>query len=78
MLALPSKVMEICFIVLRYGHTISYTEEKRKAYKVLVGKCEGMSVFGRWRHKWQYNTVMDVKETVWMWKRIHLAQDRDQ
>jgi hypothetical protein len=47
MLALPSKVMVICFIVLSYEHTISYVEEKRKAYRVLVGKCEGMGVFGR-------------------------------
>jgi hypothetical protein len=32
----------------------------------------------RERHKWQDNTVMDLKETGWMWKRIHLVQDRDQ
>jgi hypothetical protein len=32
----------------------------------------------RERYKWQDNTVMDLKETGRMWKRIHLAQDREQ
>jgi hypothetical protein len=48
--------------------------EKRKVYKVLVGKPEGKRPLGRPRPRWEDRIRMDLRETVdW----IRLAQDRD-
>jgi hypothetical protein len=45
----------------------------------IVGKSEGKRPLGRYKHIWDYNIRMDIKEIVlessdW----IHVAQDRDQ
>jgi hypothetical protein len=53
--------------------------EKRKAYRILVGKPEGKSPLGRPRRRWENNIRMDLREIEWSgmdW--IYLAQDRDQ
>jgi hypothetical protein len=52
--------------------------EKRKVYKVLVGKPEGNRPLGRPRRRWKYGIRMDLREiglgsVDW----ILLSQDRD-
>jgi hypothetical protein len=39
--------------------------EKRNAYRILVGKPEGMRLLGRPRRKWVDNIKMDVREIGW-------------
>jgi hypothetical protein len=53
-------------------------EEKRNAYRILVGNPEGRPL-GRPRRRWVDNIKMDLREIGWDgvdW--IDLAQDRDQ
>jgi len=52
--------------------------EKRRVYRVLMGKPEGKRPLGRPRSRWDDNIKMDLKEVGcggmdW----IDLAQDRD-
>jgi hypothetical protein len=52
--------------------------EKRKPYRLLVGKPEGRRPLGRPRCRWLDNIRMDLVEVGWSdvdW--IVLAQDRD-
>jgi hypothetical protein len=52
---------------------------KRNAYRILVGKPEGMRPIGRPRRRWVDNIKTDLRETGWDgmdW--IDLAQDIDQ
>jgi hypothetical protein len=54
-------------------------EEKRTAYRILVGMPEGKRPLGRARRMWVDNIKMDLREVGWDgmdW--IDLAQDRDQ
>jgi hypothetical protein len=39
--------------------------EKRKPYRVLVGKPEGRRPLGRPRHRWLDNIRMDLVEVGW-------------
>jgi hypothetical protein len=39
--------------------------EKRKAYRLLVGKPEGKRPLGRPRRRWLDNIRMDLVEVVW-------------
>jgi hypothetical protein len=60
------------------GH-VACTGEKRKAYRILVGKPEGKRPLERPRRRWADNIEMDLREIIrdgmdW----IGLAQDRDQ
>jgi hypothetical protein len=60
------------------GH-VARTEDKRNAYRILVGKPEGKRPQGRPRHRWVDNIKIDLREVGWDgmdW--INLAQDRDQ
>jgi hypothetical protein len=53
--------------------------EMRNVYNILVGNLEGKSSLGGPRHRWDNNSVMDLREIGWEgvdW--IHLAQERDQ
>jgi hypothetical protein len=53
-------------------------EEKRKAYRLLVGKPERKRPLERPRHRWVNNIRMDLGEVGWGdvdW--IGLDQDRD-
>jgi hypothetical protein len=34
--------------------------ERRDAYRVLAGKCEGKRLLGRLRHRWEDNIKMDL------------------
>jgi hypothetical protein len=52
--------------------------EKRKAYRLLVGKPEGNRPLGRPRHRWVDNIRIDLCEVGWGdedW--IGLAKDRN-
>jgi hypothetical protein len=54
-------------------------EEKRNAYRILVGKPKGKRPLGRLSHRWMDNIKMDLREIGWNcmdW--IDMAQDRDQ
>jgi hypothetical protein len=60
------------------GH-VARMEEKRNAYRILVGKLEGKRSLGRQRRRWMGLIKMDLREIEWNgmdW--IVLAQDRDQ
>jgi hypothetical protein len=53
-------------------------KEKRKAYRLLVGKPEGKRPLGRPRRRWVDNIKMNLLEIGWGgvdW--IGLTQDRD-
>jgi hypothetical protein len=53
--------------------------DKRKAYRILVGKPEGKRPLGTPRCRWVNNSKMDLGDIGWDgldW--IHLDQDRDQ
>jgi 3-oxoacyl-ACP reductase-like protein len=50
--------------------------DRRGVYRVLVGKPEGVTPFGRPRRRWEYNIKMDLKavsceDVGWN----HLARD---
>jgi len=52
--------------------------ERRRVYKVLVGKSEGKRPLGRPRRRWEDNIKMDLQEVGYGgmdW--IELAQDRE-
>jgi hypothetical protein len=40
-------------------------EEKRVAYRILVGRPEGRRPFGRPRRRWEDNIKMDLQEVGW-------------
>jgi hypothetical protein len=54
-------------------------EDRRGAYRVLVGKPEGKRPLGTPRHRWEENIKMDLQEVGWGggmdW--IDLAQNGD-
>jgi len=59
------------------GHVVRIGD-KRRAYRILVGKPEGKRLLGRPRLRWEDNIKMDLKEVGcggmdW----IYLVQDRD-
>jgi hypothetical protein len=60
------------------GEARSTYEERRGAYKVLLGKPEGKRLFGRLRRRWKDNIKMDLQEVesgCMEW--IDLSQYRD-
>jgi hypothetical protein len=60
------------------GHVARTGEEKKNAYRLLMGKPEGRRPLGRPRLRWLDNIRMDVVEIGWGdvdW--IGQAQDRD-
>jgi hypothetical protein len=60
------------------GGPYSKNEEKRNAYRLLVGKPEGQRPLGRPRCSWVDNIRMDLGELRWgdvVW--IGLAKDRN-
>jgi len=63
---------------MRWAGHVACREERRGAYRVLVGKPEGKRPLGRPRHRWENNIKMDLQEVVcggMHW--IELAQDSD-
>ena len=47
------------------GRACSTHEERRDAYRVLVGKPNGRRPFGRTWRRWEDNIKMDLREAGW-------------
>jgi hypothetical protein len=74
----PSIIKIIKSRRMRWAGHVACMGEKRKAYRLLVGKPEGKRPLGRPRHRWVDNTRMDLGEVGWSdvdWSG--LAQDRN-
>jgi hypothetical protein len=50
---------------MRWAGHVSQLGEKRKVYRLLVGKPEGKRPLGRPRHRWVGNIRMDLVEVGW-------------
>jgi hypothetical protein len=60
---------------MRWAGHVARTEEKRNAYRILVGKPDGKRPLGRTRRRWADNIKIDLRQdgTVWTgssWLRI--------
>jgi hypothetical protein len=63
---------------MRWAGHVERTRERNGVYSVLVGKPEGKKPFGRPRHRWEDNIMMDLHEVeCWSVDWIELALDRD-
>jgi hypothetical protein len=62
---------------LRLAGHVAYMEERRVAYRVMVGKPEGRRSFVRPRHRCEDNIKMDLQKVVGGMEWIDLAQSRD-
>jgi hypothetical protein len=51
-----------------------FMEEKRNAYKILVGKREGKRPLGRPRRRCEDNIQMDTREIGLIWLRIRTSE----
>jgi hypothetical protein len=74
----PSKIRMVKSRKMRWKGHVARMEEKRNAYKLLVGKLEGKRPLGRPRRRWVDGWWMDLGEVGWGgvdW--IGLAQDRN-
>jgi hypothetical protein len=75
----PDNIGQIKSRRMRWAGHATRMGEKRKLYKVLVGKPEREGPLGRPRRGWEYGIRMDVREIglagVVDW--IQLAQDGD-
>jgi hypothetical protein len=64
---------------MRLGGHVARVEEKRNAYRILVGKPVGKKPLGRPRRRWVDNIKIDLRCIGWDGiDRIDLGQDRDQ
>jgi hypothetical protein len=50
---------------MRWAGNVARFGERRSAYRVLVGKPEGMRPLGRPRRRWKDNIKMDIHEVGW-------------
>jgi hypothetical protein len=74
----PDIIRQVKSRGMRWAGHVARMGEKRKVYKVLVGKPEGKRPLGRPRRRWEDGIRMDLGETDlggvdW----IRLAQNRD-
>jgi len=63
---------------MRWAGYAARLDEERDAYRVLVGRPEGMRRFGRPRCKWENNIKMNLQAKGWgnmHW--IDVAEDRN-
>jgi hypothetical protein len=64
---------------MRWAGHIARMGKKRNAYRIWVGKPEGMRSVGRHRRRWEDNIRVDLREIGWgCMDWIDLFQDRDQ
>ncbi|KAJ4429783.1 hypothetical protein ANN_21987 [Periplaneta americana] len=64
---------------LRWAGHVARMDESRNAYRVLVGRPEGIRPLGRPRRRWEDNIKMDLREVSYDGRDwINLAQDRDE
>jgi len=47
---------------MRWAGHVAHIGEKRSAYRILIGKHEGMRPLGRSRRRWHDNIRMDLRE----------------
>jgi hypothetical protein len=74
----PSRIRIIKSMRMRWARHVARMGEKRNAYRLFVGKPDGMRPLGRPRRRWVDNIKMYLLEIGWSgvdW--IGLAQDRD-
>jgi hypothetical protein len=74
----PSIIRIIKSRRMRWAGHVERMGEKRKVYRLLVGRLEGKRPLGRARRRWVYNIRMDLGEVGWGdvdW--IGLAKDRN-
>jgi hypothetical protein len=74
----PSVIRIIKARMMRCAGHVARMEEKRNAYRLLVGKPEGRRPLGRPKRRWLDSIRMDLVEVGWAdvdW--IGLAEDRD-
>jgi hypothetical protein len=75
----PSIIRVIKSSRMRWTGYVVQMGKRRNAYRILVGKPEGMRPLGRPRGSWLDNIKIDVREIGWDgmdW--IDLVQDRNQ
>jgi hypothetical protein len=61
------------------GHVGRMVEDKKNAYRILVGKPDGKKPLGRPRRRWTDNIKIDLGEIGWDgMDLIDLPQNRDQ
>jgi K+-sensing histidine kinase KdpD len=61
------------------GGAVARTGNMRNAHKILLGKSEKKRSLERFRHRWEDNIIMDLKDIGWEdVDCFHLAQDRIQ
>jgi hypothetical protein len=51
--------------MMRWAEHIASMQEKRNAYRILVGKPEGKRPIGRPRHRWEDNIEINLREIGW-------------
>jgi len=56
---------------------VARIEDRRCAYRVLVGGREGKRPPGRPQHRWESNIKLGLQEFGWGMNWIDLAQDRE-
>jgi len=64
--------------IMRWAGLVARMGKRRSVHRTLVGKPEGKISLGRYRHRWEDNIKIDLKEVGcggMNW--IDLAQDRD-
>jgi hypothetical protein len=50
---------------MRWAGHVARMDEKRNAYRILVGKPEGKKPLGSPRRRWMDNIKIDLKEMGW-------------
>jgi hypothetical protein len=50
---------------MRWAGHVARMGEERGAYRILVGRPEGMRPLGRPRYRWGDNIKMDLQEVGW-------------
>jgi hypothetical protein len=64
---------------MRWAGHVALIEEKRNAYRILVGNLEGRRPLGRPRRRWVDNIKINVGEIGWGgMDLIDLSENRDQ
>jgi hypothetical protein len=61
----PSIIRIIKSSRMRWAGHVARMGEKRRAYRILVGKPEGNRPLGRPRRRWEDNIRMDLREIGW-------------
>ena len=62
---------------MRWAVNIARMGDRRRVYRVLVGKPKGKKPHRRPRRRWEDNIKMDLQEVGWDTGWIELSQDRD-